>query len=245
MDGYSGSSGTRIRITDSRNSGSRIANSYLPSWRGLYPSFFIRPNLKILYDPQGRPYEHIRQTLDRRWGQTIVETRGFDQPKAYPERRFINIIVENKGKAPAINCEIKLRLLNKVNKCQALSPEEKPLAWEDGETKITIGARYGKAIFQLAFSQKYLTKEQLDLIDSVYCGVANEKIKFVAWVATPKALESPEFRDQDGLCQGNFKVHVEVVTEAGQRKSKDFIIKVGDTWEKLDAEMLECKCNDP
>ena len=207
-------------------------------------SFFIKPDLKILYDPEARPYEHLRQTTDTRWGETVKEARFFDQPTAYPERRFINIIVENRGRASAVNCEVRLRLLSKTEGCQVLSPEDKTLAWDNGETKKNIGARRGKAIFHLAFSQKHLSKEQLSLIDPVQCGITKTKIKFGTWVATLKALEKPEHKDQDGLCQGDFKVHVEVVTETGYQSSKDFVITVGDSWEKLDAKMLECKCND-
>lgn len=207
-------------------------------------SFFIKPDLKIIYEPQARTDENIRQTLDHRWGPTIVEVKRYGQPTSYPERRFLNVIVENKGKAPAMNCEARLRLLTRINDCHWLSKEEKSLCWENGKVKVNIGAKYGRAIFNLAFSQKYLSKEQLDLVSPVYCGVIKEKVKPIAWVATCKALENPEYRDQDGLCQGNFKVHVEVVTEKGQRKSSDFVIRVGDRWEKLDAEKLECKCYD-
>ena len=55
------------------------------------------------------------------------------------------------------------------------------------------------------------------------------------------ALENPEYRDKDGLCQGEFIVHVEV-SEYGQRSRNDIVIKVGKNWEHLDAEISKCGC---
>ena len=49
-------------------------------------------------------------------------------------------------------------------------------------------------------------------------------------------LEKPEYRDQDGLCEGEFRIHVEVSTEYGGKTRRDFVFKVGDGWRALDAE---------
>ena len=45
-----------------------------------------------------------------------------------------------------------------------------------------------------------------------------------------------------GLCQGEFKMHVEVFTEYGDDMRSDFVIKVGDGWHTLDAEQQTCRC---
>lgn len=79
-------------------------------------------------------------------------------------------------------------------------------------------------------------------MSSAFCAVAGEKIQAKAWMATRSALEYPEYRDQDGLCQGNFKVHVEVFTEYGHKIRNDLIINVGDEWRDLDAKVSNCGC---
>jgi hypothetical protein len=155
-------------------------------------------------------YDNLPELLDLR-----VELKE-GQSKFHPRRRFVNVIVENKGRDIARDCEVKLRALHKTDGCEWLSSELKQLAWTDGEKRTTIKAKGGSATFHLAFSQETLTKEQLELIDPVYCGIANDKIKCIAWVATARALQRTEYADQDGLCYGEFVVHIKVDEEYGR-----------------------------
>jgi hypothetical protein len=161
--------------------------------------------------------------------------------KTYPLRRFLNITVKNDGRNLATNCEIMSRLLNKSEGCQWLSIHEKPVCWDDGDIRRTIASR-GKAIFHLAFSQANLTQTQKNQLGSVRCGVLDRDTQAEAWIATKKALEGPEYGDADGLCQGEFKVHVEVSTEYGHKTRSDFVIRVGDGWRTLDTEQQKCEC---
>jgi hypothetical protein len=94
-----------------------------------------------------------------------------------------------------------------------------------GEIRTAITPRGETATFHLAFSQKNLTESQMKLTGSVFCAIAGEDTKVQTWMATRSALENPEYRDQDGLCQGEFIVHVEVSTEYGQRSRNDIVIK--------------------
>ena len=160
----------------------------------------------------------------------------------YPKGHFVNITVTNEGKEIARNCEVKLRLLNRTEGCQWLSDEEKSLTWDDRNNKISIRANDGKASFHLAFSQEIFTNNQRNLIGEIYCGVVKDKVRINSWVGTKDALNT-QYRDQDGLCQGEFNVHIEIAEETGEKASKDFIIKVGKTWKELDAELVECKCD--
>jgi hypothetical protein len=133
------------------------------------------------------------------------------------------------------------RLLNKSKGCQWLSTHEKPLCWDDGDTQKTIASR-GKAIFHLAFSQGNLTQTERKQIGSARCGILSKETQVESWIATKKALENPEYRDSDGLCKGEFKVHVEVSTEYGHKTRSDFVINVGDGWRVLDTEQQTCEC---
>jgi hypothetical protein len=134
-------------------------------------------------------------------------------------------------------------LLTKTDGCQALSTEDKIHMWNDSLTnKTNIGAKYGKTSFTLAFSQERFTYDQIDSIGTVTCGVKNEGTPVCAWIGTQRALVTPENHIQDSLCQGEFRVHVGVMTETGQKASSHFVIKVGDNWESLTAEMDICNC---
>jgi hypothetical protein len=211
-------------------------------FRGEHIPFFIRPKLKITS-------KDIDENIDKRWGSlTEYRTTYSEDGTAVlpywtlPLRHFINITVENDGKDRAIECEIISRLLNKNLGCKWLDSKEKNLSWDNGETKKTIAANGGKAIFHLAFSQQNLIQTQKDQIGSAFCGIIKKETKVQSWIGTKNALQNPEYRDQDGLCQGEFKVHVEISTDYGHRTKNDFNVKVGGYWQSLDADMLECDC---
>lgn len=102
--------------------------------------------------------------------------------------------------------------------------------------------KYDKAVFHLAFSQRLTEKEQ-NSITPVYCGLANQITPQIQkWIATKKALVNPLKREQDGMCKGEFKVHVEVFSIDGYRTYSDFIIKVGEEFENLDVTKVDCEC---
>jgi hypothetical protein len=137
-------------------------------FRGENIPFFIKPNLRI-------DLKETHELKDLRWRLTLGE---------FPKRKFVNFIVENEGREPARNCQVRLRVLEKMNNCQTLSKNDtKSLLWENDKTKIDIPAKYGSASFYLVFSQE----QPLQINNSIYCGVVNEKInKFYSWISTNK-----------------------------------------------------------
>jgi hypothetical protein len=227
-------------------------NGYWDSWfhnisysgdQGNLFGFFIKPTLSISI---GEPHEND----ELRWG-PLTETRDtytneeviLAPPPFYTRRRFVDVVVKNTGRGVATNCEVRLRLLTKTDGCQALSTEDKIHMWNDSLTnKTNIGAKYGKTSFTLAFSQERFTHDQIESIGTVYCGVKNEGTPVYAWIGTQGALVTPENHIQDSLCQGEFRVHVGVMTETGQKASSHFIIKVGSNWKSLTSKMDICDC---
>jgi hypothetical protein len=131
-----------------------------------------------------------------------------------------------------------------------LSNDDKLLTWNDGNTLTTIRANGGKAIFHLAFSQESFSPDRTKSIGKAYCGVLKSDTHAVSWIGSQDALVDPDNRDQDGLCQGTFKVHVHVATETGHIASAHFNIIVGGTWKNLEVESgkfdkCDCKKKSP
>ncbi len=237
-------SGRQITLGRNRNS---YCSRFDVRFRGESIPFFIKPKLKIVFEPEKERSEFISEYLDRRWNKilkgNVKNVNGELTPvEDYPLRHFINVTVENKGSVAATNCEPKLKLIHRINNCLASSTHEKKLVWENGEEKLTLAAKHGREKFQIAFSQEKLTAEQKSMISPIHCGIVNQETYFRSWFTTRRALESIEYADADGLCLGNFMVHVEVATEDGYRVFSDFLIKVGEGWRNLDAEQIKCEC---
>ena len=70
----------------------------------------------------------------------------------------------------------------------------------------------------------------------------NEGTPVYAWIGTQRALLTPENHIQDSLYQSEFKVHVGVMTETGQKASSRFVIKVRNNWKSLTSKMDTCDC---
>jgi hypothetical protein len=190
-------------------------------------SIFFRPKLRI-------GQKHIDELTDFRW-----PVKSLNGSSEYTQRRFVTFEVENYGGEPATNCQAKLNVAEQIDKCKCLSlTDKKSLLWENNDTKIDIGAKDDKPYFYLAFSQLRAL-----LTIPTHCGIINNDVRDVqSWIATREALQAPQNREQDKMCGGRFRVHVEVFTEYGQRVYSDFIISVGPGWQTIDAEKCECKC---
>ena len=118
----------------------------------------------------------------------------------------------------------------------------KTLVWESGKTETSIKNKPAEQVFCLVFSQEKLTQEQNDLIDPVHCGILNQKVRCFAWIGTERALARTAYADQDGMCKGDFNVHVDIVIDNGKTVNKHFKIEVGDEWHNINAEMFDCNC---
>ncbi len=204
------------------------SSSDIHLWREYIP-FFIKPDLEIIGIES-------HENTDKRWDK--------NEEGRYPVRKFINIKVKNKGKIPATQCQAKLRVIGKITKCITLSDnDDKFLLWDNENLKRDIGIKYDEAYFHLVFSQESLTQKELDSISPAYCGVVDNKTKFQTWIGTRYALSNPTDREQDGMCEGKFKVHVDVFSMYGNRARSDFIITVGKNWHDLEVTKVDCKCN--
>jgi hypothetical protein len=222
------------------------SNPCISVWGGILTPFFRKPKLKIVSVRTDENTDFRWRTWQQR-NRTRPDTGELILPyEFHPLRRFINVIVENEGNEPARNCEIGLRLLQKNDECRWLSNDDKSLVWNDGNNLATLWAKGGKGIFHLAFSQEHFTPDPQSLIGEEYCGVVNSNMSVVSWIGSQDALVSPENKNQDGLCQGTFKVHVEVAVETGHTISAHFNIKVGGTWKDLEVESGKfggCDCD--
>lgn len=158
----------------------------VPFRGGILTAFFIKPKLKIVYNLRA-PVEHVHQHLDSRWHPKFERLQsGFSEPH-FPMRRFIDIIVVNHGKTVARNCEVKAQRSSSPGiGCQTLGTDLKSLAWDNGETKMNIPAKSGRAKFHLVFSQGNFTKEQLHTMTPQLCK------------ETPEKMQLHTCRDKDG-----------------------------------------------
>jgi hypothetical protein len=109
--------------------------------------------------------------------------------------------------------------------------------------KTSISAKYGKKTFTLAFSQEKFTMDQVNAIGTLNCGITGHYTRLNTWIGTQRALIAPENDSNDSLCQGEFRVHVDVIAETGHKTSSHFVIKVGDNWQSLTGEMNMCDCD--
>jgi hypothetical protein len=220
--------------TNRLGSFSSDAGTGVPFRRGILTSFFIKPKLKFVYYLRS-PEEHVHQNLDFRWHPKIERSSSGDSETHFPMRRFIDIIVVNRGKTVARNCEVKAqRISSKGIGCQTLGTDLKSLVWDNGETKMNIPAKSGRAKFHLIFSQQNFTTEQLRSMTPQLCKEINEKMQLHTWVGTKMALENPEYAQPDGLCLGDFTVEVKVSTEDGfSSETSSFSIIVGEAWDSL------------
>src|SRR5215217_2369116 len=203
----------------------------VPIRRGILTPFFIKPKLRIVYSVRA-PEEHVHQYVGYRWQAKKERSSGGDYEDRFPTRRFFGIIVVNQGKSVARNCEVKAqRISSKGIGCQTLGTDLKTLVWDNGDTKMNIPAKSGRAKFHLVFSQQNFTIQQLGSMTPQLCKETNEKMRLHTWVGTKMALENPEYAQYDGLCQGDFTIQVTVSTEDGfSSEISSFSITVGEAW---------------
>jgi hypothetical protein len=115
-----------------------------PNDKGILYQFFVRPNLLLEYSPS----ESVQQA-------PIITGAT---------RRYLKLIVRNRGRGIAENCEARLALIQHGStSMRQPSQEEKPLLWDTGEAYRTIGARVGSDLLYIIFSQDTFTNVQTDL----------------------------------------------------------------------------------
>jgi hypothetical protein len=166
----------------------------------------------------------------------IVEDEKPIRSGAY--RKYLKIIIQNKGRDVAQNCEATLTLIPNDSTALILpSPAEKNLAWDTGENYRTIPAKNGKAILNVVFSQDTFISPQKELTKDV-----EETKKIYGKISTIHSLNfldtnSIQFAE-DALRIGDtyFKLVVKVIT--GQITECVLKVSVTSNWHELAMERI-------
>lgn len=184
-----------------------------------WDEYVASPNLQITFDP-AKPAEYTPQLLmpTSKNGNTLVNFR------------FIRTVIINQGNRSAHGCVAKVQLLERPEHCTMFSEEPKTLKWVDIPEGNYIPPQGGNAVLGVAFSL-----ERIFRIPGKRCAFQKDSDTTIRGFAlTPEAIENMALRAQDAFCTGNFKIRLTVYCEEGNTVSKDFILEVGDEWQKLD-----------
>jgi hypothetical protein len=167
-------------------------------------SFFIKPNLKVIFDNQQEPdvntfapSHQLISTNDERLYLGQVE-----------KRRFLKVRIKNKGKELAINCEGELRI-TKWPSTMSLPPSTdiKKLSWDEVPTKSSE-------------QRSIRTKKEGELLNVIFVDsrlepVTGEEFPIYAYIATPEALTNMYQRAQDGIRSGDYEAELILTSENG------------------------------
>ncbi len=186
-----------------------------------YPLFALAdryvwtPELKILSDPQNDP-DLYRPSL------VLVDPAG----QIRPPRIMIRVAVYNKGSKTAKSCVGEIERVERPQGCEGFSKEPKLVQWTRSIQSIDILPKQ-KATLEVAFSELGLA-----LPFGGRCAFQTQPC-IKAWASTPEAIRTPNFRLQDGFCEGDFRVKVTVYSENSDPVTQDFIISIGATHQDL------------
>jgi hypothetical protein len=135
------------------------------------------------------------------------------------QRKYLRIEVENNGGEVARNCNAKLTVIQKSSNLSP-SAELKFLQWtKRNVTSMDIPA-HGEEFLNVIFSM-------------------DKQVVGSAYVATPASLNGPTFpREMDRFSVGEYDFKVEINSEAGQKYSAVFRLKVTENWEELTMHMV-------
>jgi len=187
-----------------------------------YPIVILReryldtPELDILFDNQNYP-ELYRPAL------TLIE---LPSGRHRNTRIEIRVVVNNKGSRTAKSCIGEIELVERSKGCEGFTREPKVLQWTRSTKPIDILPKQ-KATLDVAFSELGLA-----LPFGGQCSLQNiAQIK--AWASTTESIMHPQYRLQDGFCEGEFRVRITVYSENSEPESKEFFITVGSTYQDL------------
>lgn len=180
-----------------------------------------QPSLSIIFDSVNNP-DYFTPIL------------GFTGPQGQPTnitRRFIRIIIRNDGRETAELCKASARVVRRPNSCNSLSGEPKTLRWEMGNVYQDIYSRGGEEPLHVVFSD---IRSPIGPIPTIRCSQQTGDASLYAWISTPDGIQNMSvFRNQDGLCLGDFEVEVTVRPKRGQPTSGIFRITVTPNWTQL------------
>jgi hypothetical protein len=170
-------------------------------------SFFSKPKLSIEHDEN--------QT------HTFSPELGLVNPQdgtLFCTQKYLRIIIRNKGRSIAHRCKAELKLINEDTPYRKPSTESKPLTWSGPSLEKDIGAKNGKELLHVVFSDSRLSQLPVNPDDrNIY-----------ALVSTTESLYNPTriFRAQDGFGEGDFNAEVTITSEEGEIAKSNFRIVV-------------------
>jgi hypothetical protein len=183
-----------------------------------WDTYVASPGLQITFD-SAKPAEYTPQLM----------VPSSETKHALVNFRFIRAVIVNQGNRSAHGCVAKIQLLERPRGCTMFSEEPKTLKWVDIPQGNYIPPQGGNAVLGVAFSL-----ERIFSIPGRRCAFQKDSdTKIIAYAMTPEALENMAMRAQDAFCTGDFKIRITVYCEEGDTVSKDFVLKVGDEWQKL------------
>ncbi|MEM3562439.1 MAG: hypothetical protein QXR19_04380 [Candidatus Jordarchaeaceae archaeon] len=196
----------------------------------VYPLFALAkryvwvPHLEILFNPQENPdvYRPIITFVNPQTGQVL------------PPRLFLRICIFNKGSATARNCvgEIQLEPNGRPQGCTAFSGEPKILQWTRSIEPIDILQKQS-ATLNVAFAQ-----EGLSAVFAGTCNYQGQPPEIRAWASTTDAILAPNYRLQDGFCEGQFRIRITIYSENTEPLPTRFILNVGSNWQQLEMQLV-------
>jgi hypothetical protein len=154
-------------------------------------------------------------------------------------RKYLRLVIYNRGRAKAENCYGILTLI-KHNSTSKLQPSsgDKYVLWDTDENYRFIGAKKGKAILNIVFSQDSFIKPQTDPIK----GNLSEEDKIYTKISTLYSLNhlDPTINlvAEDGIGIGDtyFKLSVNPIT--GESVEAVFKVHVSNNWHELSMEKV-------
>lgn len=182
----------------------------------LWERYLFTPELQILFEPGTDP-DLYRPVL------TLVNPSTGVVRGPHLELR---VVVRNEGKKTAKSCVGEIELVKRPDVCSAFSKEPKVLQWTRSKNPIDILPKQ-RATLGVVFSE-----DGLSASFGGTCAYQNQPT-IRAWASTTIAINSPNIRLQDGFCEGNFSVKVNIYSENSDPVSKDFHINVGPNYQDL------------
>ena len=211
------------------------------------PSFFIRPNLKIYCQSyQSGGDRRIRdkftpvKTLYSQEGDLTIGGQVIQRPVV--QRRMFRAWVRNEPRlfhrfgATAYGCEGSLTVIHSRTNCGGPTTEKRLLRWESGQLGETIPARTGDKKLELIFADK----GRASGIKKSDCTVNPESNSHTFISSLDSIVRSPGMPD-DAFCQGEFEIHVKVISEKGYFDQKYYLLTVGEDWEHVSMKELKKK----
>lgn len=176
-------------------------------------SFFSKPKLSIEYD-ENQPHAFSPEL-------GLVTHDG----NRFCTQKYLRVLVKNKGRSVARRCKAELQIINEDTPYRKPSSEPKPLTWSGPSLEKDIGAKNGKELLLVVFSDSRLS----ELPEN------REDRNLYALISTMESLypQAPIIRAQDGFGEGDFCVEITVTSEEGQAVKSKFRIVVERDFHRL------------